>query len=170
METKSRVLRVFFDNPAKKFHIREIARITKLNPNTVLNILRTLEKGTLIKKTKMKHIVEVSANINEEFKNEKRINNLSRLYESGIIEFLVNEFHPEAISVVGSYSTGEDIENSDIDLVIISKIEKELNLSKFERFFNRKIHLIITGYKSMSEEFYLNLINGIILDGYLDKK
>lgn len=169
-ETKNKVLKVFFDNPTKKFHIREIARLTGLNPNTVLNILTVLEKENLIKKTKMKHIVEVSANINEEFKNEKRINNLSRLYESGVIGYLVSELHSEAISIIGSYSTGEDMENSDIDLVAISKEEKELNLSKFEKFLNRKIHLIVTGYKAMSEEFYLNLINGIILYGYLDKK
>ena len=170
MENKKTILRVFFDNPIKKFHIREISRITKLNPNTALNILKILEKENLIKKVKMKHIVEVTANIDEKFKQEKRVDNLIKLYKSGIIDYLIKEFHPLAISVLGSYSTGEDIESSDIDIVVISKEEKELNLSKFEKVLSRKIHLIVTEYKSISEEFYLNLINGIVLYGYLDKK
>jgi predicted nucleotidyltransferase len=170
MENKKKILRVFFDNPTKRFYIREIARFTKLNPNTVLNVLAILGKENLIKKEKMKHIVEVTANIDEKFKDEKRIDNLTKLYDSGIIDYLTKEFHPLAISVIGSYSTGEDIERSDIDIVVISKEEKEVDLSKFEKFFSRKIHLITAGYKSISEEFYLNLINGIVLYGYLDKK
>ena len=48
--------------------------------------------------------------------------------------------------------------------------DKQIDLSKFEKVLSRKIHLIVTNYNSISKEFYINLINGIILHGYLDKK
>ncbi|MBR9701991.1 nucleotidyltransferase domain-containing protein [Candidatus Pacearchaeota archaeon] len=168
--SEEKILGVFFNFPLEKFHIREIARLSKLNPNTVLNVLRNLENEKLIIRKKKSHIVEVSANLNEGFKRLKRINNLERIYESGIVDFLMEKFSPEAISVVGSYSAGEDVESSDIDIVVVTKGNSEISLSKFEKFLGRKIHLIITDYKSMSEEFYINLINGVVLYGYLDKK
>lgn len=161
---------IFFDNPTKNFHIREISRISGLNPNTVINLSGALLKKGLIKREKKKHIVELSANLNENFKEKKRIFNFQRIYDSGIVDFLKEKFDAEAISIIGSYSRGEDIEESDIDIVVISKKEYEsLNLSKFERILNRKIHLIVSDYRKMSNEFYINLVNGIILYGYLSK-
>lgn len=172
IDNEEKILNIFFDYPTKKFHIRELSRISKLNPNTVINILENLRKEGLIERKKKKHLVEVSAIVEEKFKTSKRLSNLKRLYGSEIINFLKNEFLPEAIVVIGSYSTGEDIENSDVDLIVISKKDyiKNMGLNKFEKSLNRKIHLIVTGYSSISEEFYLNLINGIVLYGYLDKK
>ena len=166
-----KVLEVFFDNPNGKFYIREIARITKLNPNTILNITNKLEKQELIKREKKKYIVELSANFNDNFKQLKRISNFERLIKSRIIEFLNYKFSPEVIVVIGSYSLGEDIPNSDIDLVILTKKDyTDINLNKFEKELNRKIHLIITGYNKISDEFYTNLINGIVLYGAIRKK
>ena len=165
-----KVLDVFFDDSAGKFYIREIARLTGLNPNTVLNILGLLEKEELIKRDKKKHVVEVSANINEKFKRLKRTANFSRVSESGLVKFLNKEFSSEAIVLIGSYSRGEDIKSSDIDIVVISKRDySSVDLKKFEKILNKKIHLIITSYSKMSDEFYVNLINGIILSGYINK-
>ncbi len=166
-----KVLNVFFDNPNGRFYIREIARLTKLNPNTVLNITKELEKENLIKKEKKKYIVELSAVFGEKFKTLKKINNLKEVYDSKIISFLKEKFSPEAIVIIGSYSIGEDIKESDIDLVVISKKGYEsLDTSSFERKLGRKIHLIISHYNKMSDEFYINLINGIILYGAIRTK
>jgi len=169
MGNYEKVLDVFLDNPTGKFYIREIARITKLNPNTVLNLVSKLEKKKLIKREKKKHIVEISADINENFKRLKRIENLRKLYDSGLIDFLKKELKPELISVIGSYSSGEDIKKSDIDIVVIAK-KKEIDLEKFERKLGRKIHLLVVDYNKMSDEFYTNLINGVVLHGYIKKK
>jgi len=167
-----KILNVFFDNPTEKFYIREIARITRLNPNTILNITKKLEKEGLIKRKKKKHVVELSADFEDEsFKKLKKVSNLKRIYGSGVIDFLNDKFSPEAIVVMGSYSLGNDIENSDIDIVVISKKDYEnISLNKFEKILSREIHLIITDYNKMSNEFYINLINGIVLSGYINKK
>jgi predicted nucleotidyltransferase len=166
-----RILDVFLDDPTDKFYIREIARMTGLNPNTVLNITEVLLKENLIKKEKKKHVVELRANVNEKFKRLKSISNFSRVSICGIIEFLNKEFSSESISIIGSYSRGEDVKNSDIDLVVISKKDySNVDLKKFEKILNKKIHLIVTYYNKMSDEFYINLINGHILSGYIIKK
>jgi predicted nucleotidyltransferase len=166
-----KVLGVFFDNPTKRFYVREIARITELNPNTILNICSILEKDGLLKREKKKHIVEFYAIADEKFKRLKRINNFSIVSKSGLIEFLNSIFSPEAVSLIGSYSRGEDIKDSDIDIVVISKKDySAMNLKKFEKVLNRKIHVIVTYYNKLSDEFYINLINGMILSGYINKK
>lgn len=169
---EQKILKIFFDNPTTKFHLLEVARLAKLHPNTAMNTLKKLEKAGLVKQEKKKYIKEVYANKeNLSFNNEKRIFNLKKIYDSGIMELLTKNFNPEAISLVGSYSKGEDIEDSDIDLVVISKGDYEdVGLERFEKIVSRKIHLIITSYKKMSEEFYINLINGVVLYGALNKK
>lgn len=170
-ESKKKVLDIFFDNPTGKFYIREIARLTRLNPNTVITATKELSKEGFIKREKRKHVVEFSAAINEKFKEIKRIRNLERIYCSGIIEFLVGKFKPEVISVIGSYSGGGDLEESDIDLVVITKKKYEgASLKKYEEILKRKIHLIIADYSGISDEFYTNLINGIVLYGFISKK
>lgn len=170
LNNKEKILKVFFDSPTKAFHIREIARKTKLNPNTVLNLLADLIKNKIVKREKKKHLVNVSALVNENFQRLKRVSNLKALYDSGLVDFLVDKFSPEAVSVMGSYSWGEDVENSDVDIVIISDKEKILDLSRFEKKIARKVHLIVVDYKTISKEFYINLINGVVLYGYLNKK
>ena len=170
-DSYEKVLNVFFDNPTGRFYIREIARLTQLSPNTILNITKHLEKQEFIKKEKKKHIVELYADINERFKQLKRVVNFRRILESGLIEFLNDKFSPEAICVMGSYSRGRDIKDSDIDIVVISKKDySSVSLINFEKKLNRKIHLIVTYYNKISKEFYINLINGIVLCGYINKK
>lgn len=167
---ESRVSKVLFENPTRKFYIRELARLTNLNPNTILNITRKLQLQNLIKINKKQHIKEIVSDIeNPDFTKLKRIFNLFSIVNSGLVDFLIKEYSPKAISLIGSYSKGEDIEKSDIDLVVISNREKAIDLSKFEKVLSRKIQLIVTGYKKMSEEFYINLIKGIVLYGYINK-
>ena len=162
-----KLLRIFFNSPSKKFHIRELARITKLNPNTVSSSIKELVKEGVLKKEAKTHIVEVSAHYNEKFKRLKRLDNIQKIYDSQIIEEIIKNQEPEAIMLMGSYSFGEDMESGDIDLVVISKKNYSFSLEKFEKLLNRKIHLIYTNYSEMSKEFYTNLINGVILYGFM---
>ncbi|PIN91042.1 hypothetical protein COU57_02235 [Candidatus Pacearchaeota archaeon CG10_big_fil_rev_8_21_14_0_10_32_14] len=173
MDNKEKILNMIFAHPSRTFHIRELARELKLHPNTVVTLASELEKENLILKEKKLHVVEIKANEkNKKFVEKKRLSNLSRIYQSGIIDFLTLKYSPRCVIVMGSYSLGEDIERSDIDLVVIThrKENKNEDLSKYEKAFHRKIHLIITDYKDISHEFYTNLINGVVVHGYLEKK
>ena len=68
----------------------------------------------------------------------------------------------------GSYLSGEDVEKSDIDLLIISKSKKTLKIEKFEKKLNRKIHIITEPkLNKLPEELKSEIINGLVLYGYL---
>lgn len=166
MNNKEKILRLLFNRPTYKFHIRELARETKLNPNTIINITKELEKEDLIKREKRKNLVEVNLNLdNKKTILRKRVYNLLQIYESGIIEVLIKKYSPLSISLIGSYSRGEDIEKSDIDIVIFTNEKKIIKLSEFERILERNIHILIAIKEDLSDEFFNNLINGIVLYG-----
>ena len=173
MNNQKIILTTIFQNPTTPFYIRELARKTRLHPNTIITSIKKLQKQNLIIIKKHKHITEIQANPeNSEFTIQKKLTNLSAIYNSGLIEYLLKTFSPKSISLIGSYSRGEDIENSDVDLVIITNNppKSEPDLEQFEKRLKKKIHPIFTTYKKMSEEFYINMINGLILQGALEKK
>ena len=60
-----------------------------------------------------------------------------RIKESGLLDFLVDNFFPDAIVLFGSASRGEDTEKSDIDLFLVAERE-EIELSGFEKKLKRK--------------------------------
>ena len=89
------------------------------------------------------------------------------LYNSGLTNYLWDKLSPRAIILYGSSAKGESLEESDIDLFIIGK-ERKINLEKFEKELGKKIHLIFEDNpKKIPDELKNNLINGIILKGYL---
>lgn len=68
----------------------------------------------------------------------------------------------------GSAARGEDVEKSDIDILVVSE-EREINVEEFEEEFNREINLQFMTEEEIkaNKEFANNLANGIVLDGYL---
>lgn len=165
--TTYRVLQLFFDFPTKNFQLREICRILKLGMPSVTIHVKKLKKIGLIKKEKKGVYESYISNKNDLFKVYKRNDILLRLYQSGLIDFLTQSFTPDAIVLFGSASRGEDIENSDIDLFIAAK-ERRVNLKIFEEKLKRKINLHFESKISdLPKELLNNIINGIILDGYL---
>ncbi len=62
-----KVMKLFFDNPENKFHIREIARQTKLSAPGVLKILKKLKKETLLISERENIVENVKASRNEKF-------------------------------------------------------------------------------------------------------
>ena len=167
-DNQNRILNEFFIRPTYKFNIRELARCTGLNPNTVLNWVNLFEKEGIVKKKIKENRSEVFLNLDNNLTiRKKRIYNLAKTYDSGIVDFLAEKYSPLSISIIGSYSKGEDIEKSDIDIVVITNKKETINLTRFEKLFRRKLHFIVEERKNLSEEFFNNLINGIVLYGAL---
>ena len=171
-EVNNKALQFFLKNPTKTFHLREIARQIKLSAAGTLKSLRRLEENSLVIRQKTKATDNFKANLkNKEFQNLKYIYNIYSIKGSGLIDFLNDRYSfPEAIILFGSYSKGEDLETSDIDIAIITKKELSFDLSKFEKLLERKIVVHEISLEKASKEFINNLINGIILSGYLKIK
>ncbi len=166
--SRYRVLQEFFDFPRKDFQMRELSRRINLAQPSVINHLKTLVKDNLIIKEKKGLYPTFRANRdNELFKIYKKTNLLLRIYQTGIINYIYDSCLPNSIILFGSASKGEDIEESDVDLFVQSK-EKKLGLERYEKLLNRKISLFFKeNFSKLSKELKNNILNGIILNGYI---
>lgn len=166
--SKYRILQEFFDFPRKNFQMRELSRRTRIAQPSVINHLKTLVKeGFIIKEKEGIYPAYKSNRDTELFKIHKKLNLFIRLYQTNLINYIYDNCLPDAIILFGSASKGEDIEVSDIDLFIQSP-EKKLNLDKYEKILNRKITLFFEeNFSKLSPELKNNILNGIVLKGYL---
>ena len=104
---------------------------------------------------------------NIKFKRCQQLSGIYELYESGLIDDLWDKINPQAIIFYGSYFKGDAIENSDIDLFVIGK-EKDIDIKKYEKRLGRNIQILYSiNFKNIPKELKNNLINGIVLKGYL---
>ncbi len=168
---KWKVLQIFFDSPlVQGLQLREISRQVNLAPTSVKNYLKELEKEQFItqKKSRVQKFPIYFANRDhEKFKYYKKINIQERILSSGLLKFIDDSLLPNTIILFGSASKGEDTELSDIDLFVSSKIKK-FNLNKYETKLKRRINLIFEpNFNKLSKELKNNILNGVVLSGYL---
>ena len=163
---KYKILDLFFKFPRKNFQLREISRLTNIALPSTKRYLEGLVKKQLVLENRETLYKSYNANLeNKDFRLYKRFSTLIKLKD--LINELEDKINPDVVIIYGSASRGEDLEDSDIDLFVIGK-EKSVNLEKFEKELNRKIHIIFeANIKNVSKEFLNNLINGIALYGYL---
>jgi predicted nucleotidyltransferase len=163
--TLLRVFEVFSIEPTAIHFVKEISKRIKLAPTSVRNHIRWLLKQNLIKRKKAKPFAGYVANReNEDFIFYKKVYNLYSLKE--LANFLISAFYPKVLVVYGSYVLGEDIEGSDLDVFVLSKTKKELNLKKFEMQLKRRIHLLVVDSLSKIDKAILKKIySGIVLYG-----
>jgi len=166
--SRYRILQEFFNSPTKNFQMRELSRLTKIAQQSVINHLNALLKEGLIKKEKNGIYPSFKANRdNELFRLYKKNDLILKLQQNSIISYIYDSCMPDAIILFGSASKGEDIEGSDIDLFLQAK-EKKLNFDKYEKILNRKISLFFEeDFSKLSKELKNNILNGIVLKGYM---
>ncbi|MFH1065352.1 MAG: nucleotidyltransferase domain-containing protein [Nanoarchaeota archaeon] len=166
------VFRLLCINAGEELSQRRIAEILKISPTASATAVRMLEKSKFVKVERSKHanVRLVSLNRNDvKTIFLKRAENLRQIYESGLVLHLSEKFPGAAIILFGSYSRGEDIASSDIDIAILSAKEKEVELSLFEKILGRKISLqFYENLGSVHKNLRENLINGIVLYGIVE--
>src|SRR3989344_3111904 len=153
----STILAVFFDNTTTEFHARELSRKTGLSIFAVLGAIKKLSNNGFVTTLKKCNMKIIKASNSARFNRAKRIRNLEKLYDSGIVDYLSEKYDkPEAIALFGSYSRGDDVEKSDIDIAIITKEHKEPDMKKFEKSLSRTISIHEIDIKKISREFHNN--------------
>lgn len=161
-------LKIFFESPTKEFNIREIARILKIAPATASSKLDDFSKQSILKKRDERMLKLYKANLDSNsYKDLKIFYNIKKIRDSGLVEELNKFYLKPTIILFGSAAQGLDIENSDIDLVIISEKTKELNNKEFEKKLNRNIQLfVVKNLKNLKNTHLINnILNGITLQG-----
>jgi predicted nucleotidyltransferase len=156
----------------EKLNLSDISRILKVSVTAVSKAIPILEKQNLIKverDKKMNLTLIALERANKKAIQFKRVENLKMIYEYKLSDYLEDEFAGATIILFGSYSKGDDTINSDIDIAIIGRKEKEINLKSFEEIFKRKI--IINFYPTFNDihkHLKENILNGIILSGGIE--
>ncbi len=167
------IIEYFFKEPNREFHVREIAKLTKKSPTTTSKYLNNLKKQSLLLCEKKLNYLLFKANTENPLFRELKINyNLKKLRESGLIDYLNKSFnYPKAIILFGSFRKGENIPGSDIDIVLITPVKKEIDCSKYEKYLGYKIQLFLNSHEDIermklkNKELLNNFINGIIIEG-----
>lgn len=151
----------------EKLSQREIAKLLHVSPMAVSKSMRTLEESEFIKLEKTKNINFISFNRDNHRAIElKRVENLKNIYLSGLSIFLKQQLAGGTIILFGSYSLGEDTHTSDIDIAVIERKDKLLDLGKYEQIIHRKINLnFYHTWKNIPHHLKNNILNGILLHG-----
>lgn len=176
---QSQIFRFLCIKAGQNFNIRSMALPLKVSPTAVSKSINELEKEQLIKVKKAERINLFSIEFNRDSKKAiqlKRVENLKMTYESGLTDFLFNEFPGCTIILFGSYSLGEDVSygekdqrSSDVDIAIIGTKGKEVNLTKYNSLLERKISInFYTSWKEIHKHLTNNILKGILLSGEIE--
>ncbi|MFT4326230.1 MAG: hypothetical protein ACMXYK_01890 [Candidatus Woesearchaeota archaeon] len=117
-------LEPLFENQQAVFGIRELARLTGINHTTIRQRLLDYEKKGFVQRKSEGHFVGFSASESHAFILLKKYYNMKKIYDSQILDFLNKFFDFPTIVLFGSYPFAEDVATSDIDICVISAIEK----------------------------------------------
>ena len=156
------VLRLLYKRVGKTFNARNIAKALEVSQPAISKALPLLEKEGLILVTKDKESKRLAIELKREnplIIGLKRVDNLKQIYESGLWQFLYDGFPGSTVILFGSYSQGEDIITSDIDIAIIGSKQKNINMQNYEKKLERTINI---NYYSSFEEIHKNLRNNIL--------
>ena len=168
---RDKIKEYFFLNPTLKLRVRQIERAVKVPLPSVIRYTKELEEEKVLKSSEIANITTYSADrTSQQFLLEKKLFNIQQLFSSELIKFLVEKLSNPAVVVFGSYSRGEDIEKSDIDLYIETPSKKKINIEKFEKGLQRKIQVFV--YNNIqnveNKELANNIANGITLNGFVE--
>jgi len=166
------ILRLLFAKAGIQLNQRQIAKALSVSQPAVKKAIPKLEKDGLIKIKKDKESKRWAIELNSDNYRAmqlKRADNLKLIYETGLFDFIEKEFVGAAIILFGSYSRGEDTINSDIDLAIIGRKEKDIDLTKYEKEFERKVNInFYESFDKIHKNLKENLFNGIVLVGGIE--
>ena len=163
-----KILELFIEFPTKDSSMRGIARQLELSHATVLKYIADLEKAGLIKRKEATLYPTYFANTeSQKYQFYKKNWLIFKITESGLIDHIQKEALPSSIVLFGSGAKATFTEKSDIDIFVEAK-ETKLDLIKYEKKFNSKINLLFEqNINNLSKELRNNIINGIILYGFI---
>ena len=171
--TQLKVLALFLENPYTSYYLRESARMLDMDPMTVKRSLEILVKDEFLINYVEKNRILYQANLeNPALRYLKISYNLSWLQEKTLVEFITNKMKSvTSIMLFGSFSKGENDENSDIDIVIISQ-SKDKPTAELTNLLNKDVNLLNftpaqwSNQSKKNRAFYLDvIIDGVLLYG-----
>ena len=173
-----KILQLFYTDKNAKMHLREIARKAKLHEPSTTTFLKALEKDGILKSEKdgnqKKYSLKLNYKTYEVFQlfDLEQLNNLPSIRRNAIKYFLDHlKEKPLIAFVFGSTARGTFIDDSDIDLLIItnSKIDTIEAEKNAEALTGLRISVFQMSFDAFSKEIKLkedHVIQSAIASGY----
>lgn len=138
-----KLLTFFLENPSAKFSQKELRQKVKLAKATATKWMNFLEKQNFIEveRVGVTKLCSLSRK-NPIIKQLKKLENLLSLVK---LKEITSE-HNVIVCLYGSAARGEDVEDSDIDILMLGKIKKEQiiqEINKLSEKIGRKIKIEI---------------------------
>lgn len=173
---KDTLIKEFVENPEREFHVRELSKKFKKSPTTISKYLKLYKnQGVLQSKIRYNHLFFRAKISSNKYKILKLYSNLSKIYDSGVIDYLKEKLNePKSIVLFGSFAKAENNKKSDIDLFIQTSAKNEISLKAYEKKIGSKIQLFLSSDREINEmknknpELLNNIINGITLYGLFE--
>jgi len=166
------IMRLLFVKSGIKLNALRIAKCLQVSQPAVSKALPLLVKEEYITLEKDKESGRLSIQANYENPKIiplKRTDNLKLVYESGLANYLEKEFAGGTIILFGSYSKGEDTMKSDMDIAVIGRKDKKVDLAEFEKKLEREINInFYDSFKDIHKNLKENILNGIVLFGGIE--
>lgn len=147
------------------FGIREVARNTSVSVSSVKEALDFLLSQNILEKKQVGRGYLFNIKDNFLTRSIKILYSLTEINSSGIVQEIIKK-NPEILSIIlyGSVAKGKDDNNSDIDLLIISRKKTRIPVLQSERLLSREISITSYTYNQWREKaekdrtFYYNVI------------
>ena len=166
--TAMKVLDLFLSNPMGEFHEMEVVRKAGISKGSANGILRKLAGVNILKREKKGRMVFYRMDAKNPMAKSLKV--LGNIWS---IEELVNEIkkYSRKIILFGSSAEGTDVEDSDIDMLIITDGKGAVKeaVSLFNSKNARKISPVVLDFGEFSKmrkadpAFYENVDRGIVL-------
>ena len=161
-----KILGYLIKNPGKEFIEKEIQKATGISKAGVNLALRKLARKGLVERKKRGRMYFYSIQLNNPFiKQLKILQNIARLWP------LVKKLKKvsQKIILFGSWSRGENLKESDIDLCILTNFPEEVQEITKKSSLKDKLQLVIrtpTNFAEMEKKdpvFFKEIDRGIVL-------
>lgn len=170
---RTKLLDIFLSSPESRYYIRELERKIKEEAKNISRELQNLETIGLLFSEKQGN-QKIYA-VNEDFFLYPELKGL--IYKTtGVFGVLKNAMFTlkgvEAAFIYGSYATGKETQSSDVDLLVVGKLDlTELNdvINELEVTLNREINYIcfdreeFEERKKLKDAFLLEVLSNNIM-------
>ncbi|MEM5782646.1 MAG: nucleotidyltransferase domain-containing protein, partial [Candidatus Aenigmatarchaeota archaeon] len=150
-----KLLKLFFLNREREFYLREIAKLTGDNLNSVRRELNNLVKIKIIEERKRGNQKLYKVNKNSPIHEELRKLILKTVGIGDTLrENLLKLNNVVYALIYGSFATGEEVEESDIDLLIVGDLDEEKVIEVIRRLeyeLTREINYILWSTKEFEK-------------------
>lgn len=168
---EDRILELLFNNsPLKHWRFKDLLLETGMTRSALNKWLnKYTSNGLIIKNKEKNHYPYYTSGFNNKtYQSKKRIHMLNKIYQSGLIEYILSQEKIKTAIIFGSISKGDWYKGSDIDLFLLGEV-KTFKKIKFEKILKRSIELhVFKSFKDIKKVklgLIRNVINGYVIKG-----